>query len=1699
MKDERESSSLKMVSKRFTEDTVIGGGVVADEDGEAPRTSGADFYLQKINEMMALNDPSLGNEFKDLPEESEATDISLLTIEQKLKDRNPKTKQAGLEELSQSIDCIEESTIREEYFAAIVSILSLIQPELQKNGLSAVIKIVEKKNSSRWVDFGALIKTIIEKIVASMKPQVKKMVEELFVLVHKSTGKDAFFSLMKDLIFPRNIKAKAAIIRLLNDMNSMFGIHDFCGLKFWELISKNEDSNPVVRKEFVSFSIELHRWMGEGFAFKLVNLKKGLVDEIVKGFEEKKEKTIEEPLLPLLEEYRSKYTSSDSQAKNLDYDPYDESEAFDLFKEYNDKWVDKVLGEEKWLPKKEYTDELIQKLSIRPRLTGNYHSVMMMCKRLLDDSNMSVQLNGIKILGMMSKSLRKEMSRDGKTVVGWLLPRLKERKKVAEEVREALKHTVHYISPQDSIERYEELVSQKHKELKENVLEWLDWYVCNSGVERLEGFLSAFTGILTKMMEDGAIEIRNMNTKIITRLISVIGRKNGEMNKLMEKLPKVQRDKVEAGKKNEEVPAKGRLEVVEKGGSQNVVRKGEKRVVVPETDGRIGDLRLELNVDRAVGNLDGRGVTKEEIETMQNGQWKAKQEGLQDIAGKLLKSATESELESFAVILTVTMKLFKESNPNLLKEYLTIVENVVNDYGEKMPPKFLYTFAWFLVEKYGDVKFIDKQKAIIDSLTSKQKNIMLLSLCELLPSKNPIPKSYANILGLYREMIESDNQIVPKKETLTLCKEGCANSNPMVKEKSIDLICSVYKLFGEIVRKVVNELNPQMKKTVESKLEHIQPAEEEIDDNLPRKEISSQINKLSSKLTDIKWTVRKDALIEASKIIKSAGKITSKGLKDFTALVKQRLLDSNQMVSREALFLMLPYIKSLGSDFKSESRSLLPLVIPFLNDKLDVLRSTAKQVLDISQSTIGSDYVISLLVQSFTDPCPDHILKALEYLDTESNISKLRKTDLRSFSKSLCQTIIHKNLTVRTQAEKFLEKTISSVPKDVWYEAIRDYNPTTKQAAESILSKHFPQDSFSGSQLISDSSSQRYPATFASVSSKKMEFEQLPISVSMENSLLEKPYTKPKIQDFQTAAPSTNLSLPSSETDSDFLIFISYHEPKDIEILSVKEKLIRHFGALAAEKMMSNEQARLIESLSSLGLLRHTNPDRYSRLMNLVLGWMYIRVWDTTRKNLLDLLAEFLLSSLEEMSARDARVDVSTMSRAYHVFDRLVANHPQKDECFGVIQKFAQTVGRCGFRNSFFSLLIDLLDQKGCDPQLIGLVLTELADGVDLKKSLTIRNVSVLEKYTNGLDDIFRHEIYHFYKKFVASLGPAFFTVFNFKDRSSLQRVFDIKQPEGLQPAPTALALILQDLRSGSPAAQSIAARALGELVSSPVPSGRSEVASSAPLISEAVKRLSKVRFSEVAAQDHVSLLYNALFSCRDFTHSLGPATLYELMDSLLESLVEAYTAGKNVKEEEEVERAKKTVASLNSAVLTLIGNVQQNVTMLVLMDMLIVSQREYIKAQGRNGEEGIKSKMTVVVNCLMNIAKKMKSKRDAESVGLSVMIAKMEEFFWEFGDVEKSAQHKGLRTLLTRVCEVMGEEVWAFYDQSREKIAEEMRDERSVRNLIVGVLQKENKCQLVDALLYRRNSNSQIGNTNGAAKMDIETINNDQKENYGH
>ena len=240
--------------------------------------------------------------------------------------------------------------------------------------------------------------------------------------------------------------------------------------KFFPEVEKiAENSSVTLRNEAMNFYKEAYKWLGEKIRPFLNKLKKAQIDELDKIFKDLP-KTQMKPLLMLPD---SDDKGQKGGAEETEFDLYDISQPVDIFTKYNEAWTEKVLGQPKWVDKKELLEEMAKAANAPKLAASNFFPIVSMLKKVMADPIIHIVMSGMKILGLLAKGLRKNFQAPSKTFFPLVLSKLKEKKpQIIEQSQKTLEDFLYSLTLEDMLsdilESFADTVSYTHLTLPTN-------------------------------------------------------------------------------------------------------------------------------------------------------------------------------------------------------------------------------------------------------------------------------------------------------------------------------------------------------------------------------------------------------------------------------------------------------------------------------------------------------------------------------------------------------------------------------------------------------------------------------------------------------------------------------------------------------------------------------------------------------------------------------------------------------------------------------------------------------------------------------------------------------------------------------------------------------------------------------------------------------------------------------------------------------------------------------------------------------------------------------------------------------------------------------------------------------------------------------------------------------------------------------
>lgn len=360
-----------------------------------------------------------------------------------------------------------------------------------------------------------LLKVIIEKGFPSSKSDIVKHANSCVVELLDKGYKADIYSALADGLLHKNPKVQAACVDAYINLLINFGPKRLDMLKviLKELQAHCETTSPTLRNALLNFYKEAYKWLGEGL-LSLVKLKKPLVDDF-----EKFTKSYQRiPMVPL--RATEQEAAAIETGKVMEVDAYSMADPVDVLLRFDEAWVDRINEISKWSEKKDALDAAIAELSTPKIVQRDHYHIIGLAKKLLADSNLAIQICGIKLTKALASGLRKEFRQGAKVLASLLLVKLRDKKtQVVDETHKCLKALLHAISLEDMLESIKEGLVDKAPQMRQQTLK----FVQDSMTKKDGKIIRQLFDCFLKLTTDGAAEVRDKVIEVIRDVKNLYG------------------------------------------------------------------------------------------------------------------------------------------------------------------------------------------------------------------------------------------------------------------------------------------------------------------------------------------------------------------------------------------------------------------------------------------------------------------------------------------------------------------------------------------------------------------------------------------------------------------------------------------------------------------------------------------------------------------------------------------------------------------------------------------------------------------------------------------------------------------------------------------------------------------------------------------------------------------------------------------------------------------------------------------------------------------------------------------------------------------------------------------------------------------------------------------------------------------------
>lgn len=951
--------------------------------------------------------------------------------------KNWKTRSKAYQEILEEIKTQRNFAI---YADKITKFLNDPNPNPQEKALEILKFYIDSDMTSLQSYCENIVKVLIEKHISGprnvIKEQSKDLLSKIFIL-----DKEKIIQELSKYCDHKNIKYQAAAISGLSHLITTVGLKEF-DFKF---VMKNmekaaDNTNLSIRSEALNFYKELYKILKDGINPYIANLKKSQQEELTKAFSTIQ--VVEEP----------------------DVNPYEFLDFKDIFTEFNERWADNVLALEKWSDKKLALED-VNKAADFPKLAEKSSGHLIgMVKRLLNDSNIHVVSQAIKLLGLLAKGQRKYFESYSKMMLPVLLSKFRDKKPlIIQETHTTLDNFSFSLSSDSMIPSIDHAMQDKTVSVKQNTLIWLQKLILSNQFN--EDSRKQVVNILKVAIDDSTESIRESTYELLKILIEkhpgLIDCLSGIAENKLKKIKnsKTKTEIPEKSVKNSPKAHKTPLKI------KNSPRETKKMDIdqpgKPLPKKQIPNEEPDLN-----GEIAEEGIIPNEIYTkLIEKAWKTKETGLQLLKEYITHNIPPQMLIKIHIIIVHVLGGFKENNPNLIREGLECLKKI---YGLCMVPDEVGSgiISSAALDKLAENKVADLYKQCV------------LAICEILSPDVVTKKIIANLQSVTKPKTLSESleflgiitkefgpSYVSFKTLADYGKVSLGNTNPLIKKSAVSLIRTLLLFKGEAIFDMLDGVKDSIISSLKDDYKKMDltsmPKEfrklkcliqnPQTNDIVKKANISNLItSSLIASLSDNNWKVRKETLEKIETIIKKS--IAPTGLADLVRQLKNRLLDANKTIVKLALTVIGKIAEGLGSECLGFSKIIIPTVLGNLADKQNILRQEAKCALDKWGKNAGYEHIINLSGSVLCQESPEIRQELLVLII--NNRESLRKSDIKSLLPGIISCLQDKASVIRTQSEMILGDIIEISGYETVAPFLKDLKPAILQSIQAICNKY---------------------------------------------------------------------------------------------------------------------------------------------------------------------------------------------------------------------------------------------------------------------------------------------------------------------------------------------------------------------------------------------------------------------------------------------------------------------------------------------------------------------------------------------------------------------------------------------------------------------------------------------------------------------
>lgn len=1148
---------------------------------------------------------------------------------------------------------------------------------LYKNNIDLTSKVLSKK--SFWYSF-------FDKFLSSGKGAIK---DESIILLDRFLEKissSEFLGILMEFLTKSNLKLLKVVLSVISaKFNHFLKVVEMTSVLPSLLDKLLLSPNSEVKKASIEILKLLAGAAGENILNNLKNIKPIILDEIKSSI---------------------RNNSSNCAANKIkveEVDLFKLSQPVSLINTFNENWCDKVLNTAKWSEKKELVDKFIKSASVPCLKQESYSHVIALAKRLIVDSNIQVQIVGIKIFEVLASGLRIYAKSIIKPNFGNLVHKLRETKgPVVDATISAICKCFYVLSIDEMNDELTVFVKQRNKNGRLHLLKIISEYAKyiykgNKENKKNSNVFNKHIGLIIKTLyDDPDIEVKKLTNDVTLTIKDIIctssdssENENQDWRNLKQIIGSDKIKEVANIRTKSETSLASLPQVLEI--EQNYSSKKPSRALTmpslvgpknnsPNKSAKFGTQFTDANFyayrSMEFTEEEFLGISREFLDnqiivSIQSTDTKIRAEGLAMFA-ETINNADPLRFDSRSInalclLVKKCTKDFKELNFFIVKEIFSVFKS----FSERLlfVEDLFYHFAALLTKKITESKCKQFISLILKTIRPKLIPRKFLWILLLYPDFLSTPKHLIELLGIVNDFIDHDSLFnFNDLKKVLLAGLNCAAAE--VRTSAISFLKNICSdLNSAHLKEIVSGVsNAMLSKQLMQEISIDLKIEESPTTGLNKKdsgnfqnergtEHSTSLNNnggekksetgielpvVARSLKSSDWKIRKEGLDNFLLICTDKPQTMQSPLaKIIIDLIIEKIKDSSKVVSESAIVIFNKLFKIDSMGLKPFCRAAIPSLLESLSDKKESIKNEANSVIEnLIKFDFESTIISASLKILIRGETSEMKIEVLGFL--KKHLELLNHSDKSLLADSVISLLLEKQKSVREKMVDFCRYSITILNEEILEGKIRDQKPFLQEGLRASTRKfgQYIQTNVLDQLEKLESSIRIMPSS---------PIKQIAKQRSPQDALHATQGFQKQTSDIDTALRLLNEKDLQAKGPIYLNCITEFSEPLETELNQLKLILATSFSDSLSKGLFSL-QSNVVQS--SIEKLMSINVFSKSNILKLF-QFIYVRIFESHRKVVLqniEFLIRFLLDHLNSMcenlnSPKESLICVSSLLR----------------------------------------------------------------------------------------------------------------------------------------------------------------------------------------------------------------------------------------------------------------------------------------------------------------------------------------------------------------------------------------------------------------------------------------------------------------------